>query len=293
MKIVITGATGLIGSTVRRRLEQEGHGVIAYRMPRFSRGDVADAARIDASAFTGADAVVHVSGENIAARWTRAKKDRIWGSRVEATRALTAMLAGMREPPGVLVSASAVGFYGTRHGEILTEESPPGRGFLPDLARAWEDATIPAAAAGIRVVLPRIGVVLSKEGGALRKMLLPFRLGLGGHIGNGQQVWSWVALEDLIEFVVTALQENSVSGVYNLSTPHPVTNSEFTRTLASELRRPAVLPVPGWALRLVYGQMADEALLSSAHAHPARLLERSFAFRYPRLEEALRSILTR
>lgn len=291
MKIVITGASGLLGSALAERLKQAGHQVAGYSMPRYDGKGTDEILPLDSSAFEGADAVVHLAGENVAGKWTAAKKRRIWNSRILGTQALAETLAGLDRPPRVLVSASATGAYGDRGDELLTEESARGRGFFADLTQEWEGATQPAKDAGIRVVLPRLGVVLAKGGGALARMLLPFKLGVGGMIGTGAQYWSWISLEDAVAFLMRALQEEDISGVYNLVSPQPLTNAEFTKTLGDVLHRPTLLPVPAFALRLVYGEMVDEALLSSVRVMPARLQQLGFQFNHPELRGALKAAL--
>lgn len=238
------------------------------------------------------DAFVHLAGENIAAgRWTRARKARIRDSRVKVTRRLCESLAGLSQPPKVLVSASAVGYYGDRGEEVLTEESPAGMGFLSEVCRGWEAACEPAVQKGIRVVNLRTGMVLSAAGGVLPRMLLPFRMGLGGRIGSGRQFMSWIDLDDLVGVIFHALTCDTLAGPVNAVAPNPVINLEFTRTLGRVLRRPTFFCVPAWALRLALGEMADELLLASARVAPARLAASGYVFRYPELEGALRHVL--
>jgi hypothetical protein len=242
----------------------------------------------------GVDAVVHLAGANIAAgRWTPARKAEIRQSRVEGTRSLCEALARLAHPPRVLASASAVGYYGDRGAETLTEDSAAGTGFLADVCRAWEAATQPASRAGIRVVNLRFGMILTPAGGALGKMLLPFKLGAGGRIGSGEQFMSWITLDDAIGAVHHALCEESVRGPVNVAAPAPVSNAEFTRTLARVLRRPALFPLPAFAARLLFGEMADALLLGSARVVPARLQAAGYGFRLPELEGAIRHLLGR
>jgi hypothetical protein len=239
-----------------------------------------------------ADAVVHLAGESVAAgRWTAAVKRRLRDSRVLATRRLVETLVRLDKPPAVLLSASATGYYGHRGDEILTEESGPGTGFLAEVARDWEEATAAATAAGIRVVCLRIGIVLSPAGGALANMLMPFRLGLGGVFGGGAQWMSWIALDDTIDAIRHALADDTLRGPINVVAPTPATNREFTRTLGRVLRRPTLMPMPAFALRLGLGEMANALVLSSQRVLPARLQTGGFRFRYPTLEGALRSAL--
>jgi uncharacterized protein (TIGR01777 family) len=280
MNTLITGSTGLVGRSLVAFLTSGGHHVT-----RLARGWT--------EIPTGVDGVVHLAGEPIVGRWNRAKKRRILESREEGTRRLCEALARMETPPRVLVSASAVGFYGDRGDEVLTEESRGGAGFLPDVCRAWEAGCAPARERGIRVVHPRIGVVLSGAGGALGKMLPLFRLGLGGRIGDGRQWFSWVALDDLIGIILHALVTESLEGPVNAVAPRAVTNAEFTRALARVLGRPAVIPVPGFALRAVFGESADAMLLAGQRVDPARLRASGYVWRYPDLDGALRHLLGR
>jgi uncharacterized protein (TIGR01777 family) len=242
----------------------------------------------------GVDAVVHLAGENIAARrWTAAHKAEIRRSRAEGTRILCESLAGLSRPPRVLVSASAVGFYGDRGSELLTESSPRGAGFLADVAEDWEAATAIAERAGVRVVHLRFGVILSPAGGALRKMLFPFTMGVGGRVGSGDQFWSWVAIDDVVGAIAHAIRCDALRGPLNVVAPTPATSREFAATLARVLGRPALFPVPAGILRLLLGEMADPLLLSSARVQPARLLASGYRFRFPDLEAALRHLLGR
>jgi uncharacterized protein (TIGR01777 family) len=247
---------------------------------------------IDAGGLEGLDAVVHLAGENIAAkRWSSRQKDRIRSSRVDGTRLIARTLAGLDRPPGLLVNASAIGFYGDRDEEILDEDSPAGSGFLAETCVAWEAATEPARQANVRVALLRIGVVLSLQGGALRRMLPVFKLGLGGKLGHGRQFMSWIALDDLIGAVEHVLHEPTLAGPINAVAPTPVRNREFTRVLGRALRRPAAFPVPAPLLRIALGQMGEELLLAGARITPARLQRAGFSFRWGDLEGALRSLL--
>jgi uncharacterized protein (TIGR01777 family) len=240
------------------------------------------------------DAVVHLAGENIAGgRWTAARKEEIRRSRVEGTRRLSESLARLTRRPKVLVSASAVGFYGNRGDEILKEDIAPGSDFLAQVCRDWEAATDPASRAGIRVVHLRSGMILSPVGGALKKMLLPFKLGAGGRIGSGTQYVSWIAIDDTIGVIHHAIVTESLQGPVNGVAPTPVSNAEFTRTLARVLSRPAIAPMPAFAARLAFGEMADALLLASQRVMPTRLQATGYQFRYPELERALRHLLSR
>ena len=237
------------------------------------------------------DAVVHLGGASVAERWTPKVRRNIRSSRIDATRILCERLAMARRPPRVLLCASAVGFYGDRGEEILTEQSPAGSGFLPEVCTAWEAATQPAQDAGIRVVHLRFGIVLSPNGGALKKMLPPFRFGLGGRLGTGHQWMSWVSLPDIVRAISFLMERDDLSGAFNLTSPHPVTNQTFTRALARAVRRPAIFPVPKTALRLAFGAMADEGLLSSSRAVPERLQQAGFVFEHDEIRPALEALL--
>jgi uncharacterized protein (TIGR01777 family) len=296
MNILLTGASGFIGSALISRLSKNGHGVVPLqRTP--ATGDEAGphwnpaAGQIHLESAGALDAVVHLAGENIAQRWTPAAKTRIRASRVDATRLLCDALARLPQPPKVLVCASATGFYGDRGEVMLDEKSAPGTGFLPEVCQAWEAAADAARQRSIRVVHLRLGIVLARHGGALAKMLPVFRFGLGGRLGTGRQYWSWITLEDLLRVLELALQEDRLSGAVNAVSPEPVTNEDFNRTLARVLRRPAFLPVPACAVKLLFGEMGREALLASALVRPVRLLESGFEFRFPKLDAALKQAL--
>jgi hypothetical protein len=240
---------------------------------------------------SGFDAVVHLAGESVVGRWTADKKKAIRDSRVLGTRHLVAALAQAEVKPRVLVCASAVGFYGDRGDELLREESPSGQGFLPEVCREWEDASRIAGDAGIRTVNIRIGLVLSAKGGALAKLLTPFKLGLGGRIGSGQQWWSWIHVDDIVGGIHHAMRSESLAGAVNLVAPNPVRNAEFTRVLASVLGRPAFFPVPEFALRMAFGKMAaGELLLSSQRTEPGKLLAEGYEFRFRELRGALANL---
>ena len=296
MNVLISGATGLIGSALVPELEAGGHTVT--RLSRSSSGS--NTIRWDPSAGTfdgdleGTEAVVHLAGESIAqGRWTSQKKRQIVDSRVRGTRLLAESIAALSAPPGVMVSASAVGYYGDRGDEVLTEESAPGEDFLAGVCREWEAAAEPARRSGIRVVHPRLGIVLSPEGGALGATLPIFKLGGGGKIGSGRQWWSWVALDDVVGSIAHALTNESVEGPLNVGSPNPMTNAEYTKVLGKVLGRPTVLPLPAPAARVVLGEVADALLLASQRMEPARLKDTGYAFRYPQLEGALRHLLGR
>lgn len=297
MKTIVSGSTGLIGSALVPFLKDRGFQVARLvRSPSdFPEEQIRwDPERdaIDAGALEGFDAVVHLAGENVGqGRWTRAKKKRILESRVRGTTVLSEALASLETPPKVLVAASAVGFYGNRADAVLTEEEPPGNDFLARVCVEWEGAARPASDKGVRVVNLRFGVVLSASGGALAKMRAPFKLGLGGVVGNGRQYLSWIALDDALGAVLHALKTHTLRGPVNAAAPAPVTNREFTKALGKALSRPAVVPLPAFAARIALGEMADALLLSSARAAPKKLLDSGFDFRYPNLEECLRNLL--
>lgn len=281
MKILVSGSRGFIGSALVSFLTPLGHQLTRLVRP------------YDSAALDGVDAVVHLAGENVIGRWTAEKKAQIRDSRVNGTRVLAESLARLARPPRALVCASAVGYYGDRGEERLQEDSPAGSGFLADVCREWETATRPAVQQGIRVVNLRIGMVLSPHGGALAKMFPAFRLGLGGRLGSGRQYLSWIALDDLLEVIAFALTAPNLRGPVNAVAPTPVTNREFTKTLGRILGRPTLCPVPAFAARLVFGEMAQELLLASARVMPAALLASGFAFRYPDLDGALRHLMGR
>ena len=303
MRILVSGARGLVGSALVPLLAAGGHRVV--RLVRTESADAQTSVRDDAQvvwnpqagdvrpdAFGGFDAVIHLAGENIASgRWTDGRKRRIRDSRVVGTRRLCEVLAQCAQRPKVFLCASAIGYYGDRGDEVLTEQSAPGTGFLADVCREWEAAVEPLATAGPRIVRMRIGVVLSPDGGALKKMLLPFRLGLGGIIGDGTQYLSWIALDDVAGAIRHALETDSVSGPVNVVSPEPVTNRDYTRTLGKVVARPTVLPLPAFAARLARGEAADALLLASTRVEPARLTQTGYPFRYPMLEGALRHLI--
>ena len=301
MKILVTGSSGLIGSALVPFLIADGHNITRLVRSK-SRPDAAtntaevhwdpEARTVGMHDLEGMDAVVHLSGENIASgRWTTSKKLKIRKSRSKGTSTLSEHLAPLRQPPKVLVCASAIGYYGDRGEEILQEDSAPGSGFLPDVCREWEATTEPAVRRGIRVVHIRTGIVLSARGGALGKMLLPFRLGLGGKVGTGRQYMSWIALDDHLRVIQEAITNDALRGAVNTVAPNPVTNLEFTKTLGKVLSRPTIFPLPAFAARLALGEMANDLLLASTRVQPARLQAAGFEFRYPHLEGALRHVL--
>lgn len=296
MRILLSGASGFIGSALRRVLEQEGHEVSA--LSRSAPADSSavqwdpDSGVLDPVALEGCDAVVHLAGEGIGdRRWNEAHKRRVRDSRIKGTTLLSRTLAKLDRPPAVLLSASAIGFYGDRGDEALTENAPAGGGFLAGVVQAWEESTAPARDSGIRVVTMRSGLVLDGGGGVLKRQLIPFRLGMGGRLGAGRQYWSWITLEDEVR-AMQHLLDADVSGAVNLTAPTPVTNAEFTAVLGRVLSRPAFLSVPPVALEVVLGkEMATEMLFFSQRVVPSKLEGSGFRFRHPELESALRAVL--
>jgi uncharacterized protein (TIGR01777 family) len=295
MRVAVTGASGLIGAALVERLRRDGHRVLRLvRRPPNGDDEVRwdpAARQLDAAALDGVDAVVHLAGESVAQRWTPESKRTILRSRVDSTRLLADALARRAHPPRVLVCASAVGFYGSRGDEVLHERSPAGGDFLATVTQEWEAASRPAERADIRVVNLRLGVVLSARGGALAQMLPPFRLGAGGRVGSGRQWMSWIALDDAVEVVLRALRDDALRGPVN-AVAGAVTNAEFTRALAHAVHRPALVPVPVFALKLLYGaEMVEGTLLASQRAEPRRLREAGHRFLHPDLPDALRAAL--
>lgn len=292
--VAITGATGLVGTALSELLSSEGKSVAA--ISRRDGGSYQDTIKWDpATGLTnparldGVDAVVHLAGENIAgARWNDSVKRKILNSRVEGTRSLVKSIAAVENRPRVLVSASAIGIYGDRGDEQLTEDSAAGHGFLADVCKAWEEEANAAKDLGLRVVNVRIGVVLSPKGGALAKMLLPFKLGMGGIVGSGKQYWSWIGLHDLTRVIAYCVNNDSVEGPVNAVSPEPLTNRAFTKDVGSVLKRPTIFPLPGFMAKLVLGEMAQDLLLSSARVLPNRLQAAGFEFSHPQLQDCLR-----
>jgi uncharacterized protein (TIGR01777 family) len=298
MKILISGASGLTGTALVSGLRVQGHNVARLVRPgsAASAGDVTwdpMTATVDVAAMEGMDAVVHLSGASIAqGRWTPARKAVLRSSRVDTTRVLVDALASLRQKPRVFVSASAIGCYGDRGNEILTESSTIGTDFLSLVVRDWEAEANRAEISGIRTVLLRFGVILSSDGGALPQMLMPFKFSLGGRLGSGKQWMSWIALEDAIEIICSAIVNENLAGPLNVVAPNPLTNADFTRIAAAVLHRPAIFAAPAFALRIALGEMADALLLASQRVVPERLLAAGYAFRLPEFESALRSILS-
>jgi uncharacterized protein len=295
-KVLISGSSGLVGSALLPRLAAVGwQGTRLIRSTPSGPGQISwDPRRtILPESVSGFDAVIHLAGETIAERWTEPKKQAIRDSRVVGTRNISEALVQAAKPPALLVAASAIGYYGDRGDEVLNEESSRGEGFLAAVCGEWEAATQAAAKAGIRTVLARFGIVLSPSGGALGKMLTPFRLGIGGRVGSGDQWWSWVALDDVIGAIEHIMKTDTLAGPVNVVSPSPVTNREFTGSLASALSRPAFFPMPAFAARLALGQMANELVLASQRVEPAKLRASGYRFRRRELGNALAAILAK
>lgn len=297
MKIAITGSSGLVGSAIIDKLKKNGHTILRFVR---NKEDLSDDTLVwdpmkgieNSEKLNGVDIVINLAGENIASgRWTEAKKQRILESRIKGTETLCNALAVLEQPPKLLINASAIGYYGSQGDCIVNEEGPSGDGFLANVCKGWEAATGIAEKTGIRVVKLRIGVVLSKDGGALAKMLLPFKLGLGGVVGSGKQWMSWIALEDLVGIVQHVIEDEAIRGPVNAVTPMAVTNYEFTKTLGKVLNRPTIFPLPAFVARFMFGEMADELLLSSTRVNPTALAMTGYSFLYPDLEGAFESIL--
>ena len=296
MRVLISGASGLIGSAVTRALREHGDQIVALVRRPARQGEVQwdPAAPLAPAKLAGCDAIVHLAGKNIAGYWTERFKQEVRDSRVRGTQTLaTAAAESFRRSgqPQAFLSASAIGYYGERGDELLTEESTPGQGFLPDLSRQWEAATQPAREAGLRVVNLRIGVVLARQGGALPPMLLAFRFGLGGRVGSGKQYWSWVSLDDAVGIILFALQNDSLRGPVNVVSPQSARNEEFVRALGKQLSRPTIMPLPAFVVRTLMGEMGETALLGSTRVEPAKLKAAGYQFRYPHLKDALQAAL--
>ena len=295
-RILVSGSSGLVGSALICSLTGVGARIARLARPSTARGTRDEeripwdpAQPISPDAVSGFDAVIHLAGESLVGRWTASKKARLRESRIPATANLAQALALTKRRPQVFLTASAIGYYGNRGDDVLTEESNPGTGFTADLAREWELATLPASHAGIRTVQMRIGIVMATAGGALRKMLPAFKMGVGGKIGDGSQWMSWIDLQDVIGAIQHMLRSDLLSGPVNLVAPKPVTNAEFSKTLAGVLSRPAVFTVPAFAARLAFGEMADELLLASQRVEPTRLISSGYPFRFPTLRQSLES----
>ncbi len=299
MKILMSGSHGLVGKALSQSLTNDGHEIVRLvrRAPTAGAPEIEwhpNQGRINAEQLEGFDVVVHLAGENIASgRWTEEKKRAIRESRVKGTSLLSESLARLSRPPSVFLSASAIGYYGDRGDELLTEQSVPGDGFLPSVCIEWENATKPALENGIRTVYTRFGIILDRNEGALAKMLPPFQMGIGGKVGGGKQWMSWIALDDVVNGLKFLMTDTSIRGPVNFVTPNPVTNAEFTKVLGRVLSRPTFFPVPAFGARLAFGEMADALLLSSQKVEPVVLQDKGFPYKWPTLEPALRVILDR
>jgi len=296
MKILLSGSHGLVGKALISELTKDRHEIVS--LVRHKSAGVSEIewhpnqGSIDSEQVSGFDVVVHLAGESIASgRWTDEKKRKIRESRVKGTTLLSEALSRSSKRPAAFVSASAIGYYGNRGDELLTETSVPGNDFLAEVCVAWEKATGEAEARGIRTIHARFGIILDQEGGALAKMLTPFRMGVGGRIGDGKQWMSWIALADVIEGLKFVIENDSITGPVNFVAPNPVTNAEFTKALGDALSRPTLFPMPSFAARLAFGEMADALLLSSAKVQPQRLMDSGYRFEYQKLESALEAIL--
>ena len=296
MRIIVSGSHGLVGKALIKALSADGHDI--YRLVRHAPNAEReiewspDRYSIQISRIEGFDAVYHLAGESIASgRWNDEKKKRIRESRTRGTKLLADALANLSQPPKTLISASAIGYYGNRGDELLTESSPPGKDFLADVCVEWEKATEHARAKGVRVVNTRFGIILDKEGGALAKMLPPFRMGIGGRVGDGKQWMSWIALDDVIGALQFVLNNETLNSPVNFVAPNPVTNGEFTKTLGRVLSRPTLFPIPEFGVRLAFGEMADGLLLSSQRVNPQQLQEQGYQFKHAQLADALRNVL--
>lgn len=295
MRVLIAGASGLVGSALIPALEAEGADVTRLVRASAGAGEIEwhpNIDQIDGTQLEGFDAVINLAGENIAAgRWTDEQKRKIRDSRVNGTRLLSEAIARLKQRPGVFLCASATGIYGDRGDEILDEQSESGGGFLAGVCREWETATEPAVQAGVRTVTLRFGPILAREGGMLAKLLTPFKMGMGGKVGSGKQYISWVAIDDVVNAIKLALNDASLRGPLNIVSPNPVTNEVFTKTLGHVLSRPTALAMPAFAVRLAFGEMADEMLLTSQRVIPKKLNNAGYEFLQPELEGALRKHL--
>jgi uncharacterized protein (TIGR01777 family) len=296
MRILISGASGFLGSAIRPALVSTGHSFSALvrRTPGENELQWNPTQPLDPQKLNAFEAIIHLAGKNLFGLWTKQFKRDVRDSRVAGTQTLATAAAESfcaTGTPKTFIAASAIGYYGDRDDELLTEQSPPGSGFLADVCQEWERATTSSADAGIRVVNLRIGVVLAEQGGALKAMLPAFRLGLGGPVGDGRQYWSWVALDDLVNIFLFALTKNQLRGPVNAVAPNPACNAEFTGTLARVLHRPAIFPLPAFVVKTIFGQMGQSLLLASARVEPAKLESAGYRFRYPMLADALRNVL--
>lgn len=295
MKIVISGSTGLIGTALVKYLSEKNHEITRLVRQKSGSSDSIywnhKAGEIELDKLENADAVIHLAGENVAGLWTESKKHKIKHSRIDGTDFLVKSVRKLENKPATFVCASATGIYGSRGSEKLNEESKPGNGFLADVAKEWESVTHKLLEDKIRVVNIRLGIVLSGKGGALEKMLLPFKLGLGGKLGSGKQFMSWIVLDDLVSALDYILSNDEIKGAVNAVSPSPVTNEQFTKTLGKVLKRPTILTVPSFLLKSIVSDMADEMFLASTRVYPEILLKSGFKFRFDHLESSLKYLL--
>ncbi len=297
MKVLVSGSTGMVGSALVEQLQSKGHQVISLVRSKSDRENEVFwdpiIGKLDTSKLEGVDGVVNLAGENISTgRWSPQKKKRIWDSRVLGTQNLVRALSHLEAPPKILINASAIGFYGDTGSTPVNESGSYGSGFLASVCKDWEEATQEAEKNGMRVVKLRIGMVVSPTGGALKKMLLPFKLGFGGKVGSGKQYMSWISIDDLISLIIYSLENQNVSGVINAVAPNPVTNTEFTKAMGKVLNRPTIFPLPAFVARTMLGEMADELLLVSARVVPKAITDHGFTFKYPVIEKALKDYLS-
>lgn len=297
-RILVSGSSGLVGSALLTSLKSAGARITRLARPGTAPADNKEesipwdpAQPVSPETVSGFDAVIHLAGESIVGRWTESKKARIRDSRIPATNNLARALAQAKNKPEVFLSASAIGYYGSRGDEVLSEESSPGGGFAADLAREWETASAPASDAGVRTVQMRMGIVMGTAGGALPKMLPAFKMGIGGRLGDGRQWMSWVDVRDVVGAIHHLLRSDLLHGPVNLVSPKPVTNAEFTKTLGNVLSRPTIFPMPAFAARLAFGQMADELLLASQRVEPVKLISSGYPFRFGKLQDCLKDLL--
>lgn len=299
-RILVSGGSGPIGSALLPTLKASGAQITRLTRPGRAQPALDEESMpwdpeqpLAAGSLSGFDAVIHLAGESIVGRWSEAKKKKIRDSRVVGTRNVAQTLAQANDKPSIFICSSAIGYYGDRANELLNEESAPGVGFLPEVCREWEAATRPAAEAGIQTVQIRTGVVLSSTGGALAKMLTPFKMGVGGKIGNGKQWMSWIDVEDMVGAIHHILKSDLLHGPVNMVAPKPVTNEEFTKTLASVLSRPAILPIPAVAVKALFGEMGETVLLGSQRVEPSKLISSGYPFRFRTLRASLENVLSR
>lgn len=297
MKILVSGASGLIGKHLIPQLEAKGHEVYSLvRKPakndREIQWDSTEGfAAAEQAKLEGFDTVVHLAGENIAQTWTKENKERIKTSRTVGTRVLVNALNKTSAPPKHFIAASAIGYYGDRKDDVMTEESAPGEGFLPEICTAWENESRKAADFGARVVLMRVGIVLAKDGGALAQMITPFSFGVGGVVGSGKQWMSWIALEDIVDIFVHAIEHENVRGPVNCVSPNPVTNETFTKTLGEVLYRPTIIPMPEFGVKFLFGEMGETLLLEGTRVKPQKLQDLGYQFKHPALKEAIKNAI--